>query len=243
MKSIVYDRLLEVQQLAQRSDYLKDMLDELDQSDVYIVFGHIEKDNKSGEDVIPEGTRMVRLNEGLLDGSDPLTEEDLEKVQQALRVVMLKRQDQTEQRIHALLSRPEDPPEEDEATEAAPEPEPEKPARKPRKAPEKTRLMPRVDAVYLHGIAMATRRTIAEAVLPSLLYDMHGFAQRGAMDMLLVPEKTVADVKMHDFLEALQPDLSRLGFTSEIIRHEIQRLGMSETKTSLAISWRTPRPL
>ncbi|MBK8037654.1 MAG: hypothetical protein IPK22_11035 [Verrucomicrobiaceae bacterium] len=28
MKSIVYDRLLEVQQLAQRSDYLKDMLDE-----------------------------------------------------------------------------------------------------------------------------------------------------------------------------------------------------------------------
>lgn len=104
-------------------------------------------------------------------------------------------------------------------------------------------LVPVVDAVYLHGIAMTMRRGIADAVLPSILHDMHDFAQRGALEMLLLPDNPAGDIKVTDFLEALQPDLTRLGFTSEIIRHEIPRLGLTETKTALAISWRTPRPL
>lgn len=146
MRDLIHDRLQEVQGLALRTEKLRDMLDELEQSDVYIVFGRMEKDEQSGEDIIPEGTRTVRLNEALLDDSDPLTEDDLVEVQQALRVVMLNRQSQTEQRIHALLSRPEDPPDEDEMPEKAePEPEPATPARKPRKAREKTPELPLAD--------------------------------------------------------------------------------------------------
>ncbi len=140
-----HDRLQEVQGLALRTDKLRDMLDELEQSDVYIVFGRMERDQESDEDIIPEGTPMVRLNESLLDDSDALTEEDLVEVQHALRVVLLNRQSKTEQRIHALLARPEDPPEEDEATKAEPEPEPATPARKPRKAREKTPELPLAD--------------------------------------------------------------------------------------------------
>ncbi len=105
-------------------------------------------------------------------------------------------------------------------------------------------LMPRVDAVYLHHLAMATRRTISEAVLPDLLHDMHGYAQRGALEMLLVPDKPPEDIKARDFLEALQPDLVQLGFEAEVIAHNIPRLGgMVETKPALAIAWRTPRPV
>ncbi|MBK8037656.1 MAG: hypothetical protein IPK22_11045 [Verrucomicrobiaceae bacterium] len=120
-----------------------------------------------------------------------------------------------------------------------------KPASSPPPADETDfQLMPRVDAVYLHTLAKGTRRTIADAVLPDLLHDMHGFAQRGAMDMLLVPDKPDGDIKTRDFLESLQPDLSRLGFDAEVILHVIPRLGgMKEEKPALAISWRTPRTL
>lgn len=95
-----------------------------------------------------------------------------------------------------------------------------------------------VDATLLHGIALSVRQHIQDSVLPGLLDVMKKEAERGEMECLFVPD--VKGLSFRTCCEALQPEIHRRGMRSRIVEHEIQRLGMVETKTALAVSWREP---
>lgn len=96
-----------------------------------------------------------------------------------------------------------------------------------------------IDAPYLHGIALSVRRHVQTAVISTLLEIMMKEAARGQMECLFIPEVRGLDPATR--CEALQPELHRRGLCTQVINHEIQRLGMRETKTALAVSWRNLR--
>lgn len=96
-----------------------------------------------------------------------------------------------------------------------------------------------VDAHYLHGIALAVRRHIQTALIPSVLETVTAAAEHGEMECFFVPD--IRNLTVEVCCEALEPELERRGFETKIARHEFQRLGMKEVKTVLAVGWRTPR--
>lgn len=93
-----------------------------------------------------------------------------------------------------------------------------------------------VDAKLLHRIALNVRQHIQASVLPGILELMRKEAERGQMEALIIPE--VKGLNMVTCCEALQPELQRRGLRTKIVDHEIPRLGMTETKTALVVSWR-----
>lgn len=108
--------------------------------------------------------------------------------------------------------------------------------RKTSKSAEVLRPAVVVDATLLQGIAMTVRRHIEQAVLPGLLDIMKLEAERGEMECLFVPD--VKGLSPLTCCEALRPELHRRGMRSKIVEHDIPRLGMVQTKTALAVSWR-----
>lgn len=94
----------------------------------------------------------------------------------------------------------------------------------------------RVDANYLHGIALSVRSHIQQSVIGGLLEIMQREASRGQMECLFIPE--VRGLDPVTCCEALQPELHRRGLCTEIVRHTIPRLGMTNEKTALVVSWR-----
>jgi hypothetical protein len=93
-----------------------------------------------------------------------------------------------------------------------------------------------ITAEHLRKLAMRTRAVAAEEVLPGLLETMEQRALDGALEMLVMPD--AGRMEKHDFLEALQPELHRLGMRTEILKHTQERLGMTETRTAMVVSWR-----
>lgn len=110
--------------------------------------------------------------------------------------------------------------------------------KKPKSAQAAQTLLPaiRIDANYLHGMALNVRQAIRECALPGLLEILVKEAKSGQMDAVFIPD--VKGLNPITCCEALQPELHRLGMQTEIVRHQIPRLGMVEEKTALVVSWR-----
>lgn len=118
-------------------------------------------------------------------------------------------------------------------------PAPSSRRRKVATAPEVLLPALRVDANYLHGLALNVRTAIQAGVLPALKDILVKEAQRGQMETLFIPE--VRGLDPVTCCEALQPELHRLGMKTEIVRHTIPRLGLVDEKTALVVSWRELR--
>lgn len=110
-----------------------------------------------------------------------------------------------------------------------------------RPAAVKTEVLPPavvLDANYLQGIALRMRTAIREGVLPGILKQCLEKAKSGDMEILFIPGSCEPPINALTFCEALQPELHRLGFQTEISGMQMPRLGMFEEKVTLAISWR-----